>query len=153
FVLVEYESGGLGRAVELSDRNFDGHDFLVELAALLRLERLLMAVVGEHVTVFPGHSILALDTLGGESHAHVQLRLVVDNPGIRSDFVATHWDHAHRLGAARDDDVRGAGANAIGGQSDGLQPGGAIAVDGESGNGDRQAGPKRYGSGKAHAGF
>src|SRR6202022_4912386 len=54
------------------------------------------------------------------------------------NLVAAHWDEGHGFGAARDDDFGGAAANAFGGERDGLQAGGAEAIDGHRGGFNRE---------------
>ena len=62
-----------------------------------------------------------LHLFGGQAHAHVDLRQMIHHPGIGSEFVAGHRNHAERFGAAGDDDLRAAGADAIRRHGDGLQ--------------------------------
>ena len=60
-------------------------------------------------------------------------------------------DVGHALGAAGEDDVGGASADAVGGEGDRLEAGGAVAVDGHGGGGDGQAGAVRGDASDVHA--
>ena len=90
-------------------------------------------------------------SLCGEAHGHVGAGVVVDEPGVDGDLVAAEGDVGHALGAAGDDDVGAAAADAVCGERDGLQAGGAVAVDGHGGDGDGQAGAEAGDAGDVHS--
>ena len=142
FILIEDGFGvdGLAAgAVQGRRFHFHRHDFVVEMTLRLGFEGVLMAAVGEGVGILARDAVLALHLLGGEAHVDVDLRVVIDEPGIGRGFVAGHRDHAHGFAAARDEDVRAARANAVGRHGDRLQAGTAEAVDGDAGGSDGQA--------------
>ncbi len=58
-----------------------------------------------------------------------------------------------RFGAARDDDLRAAGTDAVGGHGDGLQSRGAEAIDGDAGHRIGQARAQSGDARHVHAGF
>ena len=94
---------------------------------------------------------LARQIFGGEAHAEVGVRIVVHQPGIGRDFVAAHGHHGHGFGAAGDDHFGVAQHDAFGGHGDGLQAGGAEAVDGHGRSFDGQAGAQRGDARDVHA--
>ena len=144
----------MGRlAVEDGDRHFHRDDFVVEVPGGLGFQRLLVAVQRELVRLLPGDAELLPQALRGDSHPHVKLRQIIDDPGIRRELVPGHRDHAHRLGPAGDNDLRAASADAIGRERDRLQARRAEAVDGDRGHCIRQPGPEHDGPGHVHAGF
>ena len=99
-----------------------------------------VAAQGEGVGLFAGDVVVPGDALGGEAHGEVRVGVVLHQPGVGADFVAPHGDHAHGFGSAGDDDFSTASADAFGGHGDGLQAGGAEAVNRHGRGGDGQAG-------------
>ena len=91
-----------------------------------------MAFEGESVGVFAGNAVMLCDALGGEAHREVGAGMILNQPGIDGDLVASHGDHGHGLCATGNDDIGSSAADALSGEGDGLQAGGAEAVDGHS---------------------
>ena len=65
--------------------------------------------------------------------------VVLEHRGVQRDLVAHHRHHRHGLGAGGDHHVVVAGADAVGGERDGLHARGAEAVDGHRRHGVGQA--------------
>ncbi len=112
-----------------------------------------MGVGGEFVGLFAGDAEFSGDVFGAEAHVDIGVGIMVDQPRIGGNLVAAHGDERHGLGAAGDDDFGGAAANALGSKRDGLQAGGAEAVDGHRGGFDRETGAERGDAGDVHALF
>ncbi len=150
---LKVASTGLALPFPLGGRtcNCDGHDFVFEFSGGDCGERLLVALVGELVHLLAGDAVVGRDALGGEAHGHVGAGVVVDEPGVDGDFVAAEGHVRHALGAAGDDDVRSAATDALCGERDGLQAGGAVAVDGHAGDGNRQTGAEAGDAGDVHS--
>ena len=111
----------------------------------------LMALVGKLVGLLAGDGVFAREIFGGEAHAEIGVGIVIHEPGIGRDLVATHRHHAHGLGAASDDHVGMAAHDALGGHGDGLQARGAEAVDGHRRKLDGQAGAQGRDARDVHA--
>src|ERR1017187_8577533 len=154
FVLGEEGFGDFGFPAVGSDPiDFEGHDLLVEPAFGLRVQGVLMAAVGESVGGIARDVVFALHALGGEPHVHVDFGAMVDEPRAGGDLVAAAGHQAHASRAARNDNVRAAGTDAVGGHGDGLQAGTAEAVDGHAGDGVRKAGAEGHATGHVVARF
>ncbi len=110
-----------------------------------------MGFVGEFVLLLAGDAVVGGHALGGQAHGHVAAGVVFDEPGVDGDLVAAEGDVGHGLGAAGEDDVGAAAADAVGRERDGLQAGGAVAVDGHGGGGDGQAGAEAGYAGDVHS--
>ncbi len=163
FVGVEDEGlrrgfgGGLrfGRgAVAVGERGdfyFDGDGFVLEVAGGDGGEGFFVGVGGELIGLLAGDSEFARDIFRAEAHVDVGVRIVIDEPGIRGNFVAAHGNQGHRFGAAGDDDFRGAAANAFGSERDRLQAGRAETVDGHRGGFDGKSGAKSGDARDVHA--
>ena len=132
-------------------RNGYGYYLVFELSGGYGGQGLLVGFVGELVLLLPGDAVVVGDALRGEAHGHVGAGVVVDEPGVDRDLVAAEGDVGHALGAAGEDDVGAAAADAVGGERDGLQAGGAVAVDGHGGGGDGQAGAEAGDAGDVHS--
>ena len=115
----------------IEHRRLDRADLPVEPALGPGLLGLLLGGQAERVDVLAGDAAALGDPLGG-------LELVghVDIPGLRADRSAVRTrvraqpDAAHRLDAARDADIDGAGRDTAGDQMVGLLAAAALAVDG-----------------------
>src|ERR1700692_5119556 len=94
-----------------------------------------------------GHS------LSGQAHREVGVGIMVDQPGIRRNFIAAHGDHGHRFTAPCDHHFGGSGHDAFGGHGDGLESGRAEAVDGHGGDFDGESGAQRGYAGYVHSLF
>ena len=110
-----------------------------------------MRIQGKLIGLLAGDAEFARNVFRAEAHADVRVGRVVHEPGIRRNLVAAHGHHGHGLGAARHDDVRGAAANAFGGERNRLQAGGAEAVDGHRGSFHGQAGAEASDARDVHA--
>ncbi len=102
-----------------------------------------MTAEGEGVLVVASDFVFALHIFRGQSHVYVDLRAVVNEPGVGRELIASHRDQAHGFTAAGDEDFGASGADAVGGQRDGLQAGAAEPIDGDTGNCVGQTGAKR----------
>src|SRR5690606_14298811 len=118
------------------------HDLLIELAGLLRGGGALLADQGVFVLRLAADVVALGDDVGGLDHRHVQLRLVLHQPfvaaAVHVELVVLH--QADGLHAAGNHHRYLLHHDPVGGQGDGLQAGGAEAVDRQAGRGDRQAG-------------
>jgi hypothetical protein len=136
FIFLENPVAMLGSAVcEHGGIERHRHDLFVELAFRLRAQGILVASEGELIGILSADAEFAGYFFGREAHAHVDLGQMVDHPWIGREFISGHRNHAHGFGAARDDDLSAAGADAVGGHGDRLQSRRAEAVDGDAGNG------------------
>ena len=119
----------------------NGRDFVLEQSGGQSLRGTLLA--GRTVLVHGVASdVVALgDDLGRLQHRQVDLGLVLDQPGI-GQHVLVHLLHhtGNGLEATGDKDVAFACNHALGRQRNGLQSGGAKAVDGHAGGGDGATG-------------
>ena len=118
----------------------DGDELFIEAAGGLRGNGFLVAREGEGILVVARDSVLAGNALGGEAHGEQRCGVVGGKPRIGAGLDAAHGNEAHGFGAAGHDDARAARADALIGQRDGLQAGGAEAIDGDAGDFDGQAG-------------
>ena len=112
-----------------------------------------MRIGGELVGLLASDAEFARDVFRAQAHVDVGVGIVVDEPGIRRNFVAAHGHHGHGFGAAGDDDLSGAGTDAFGGESDGLQAGRAKAVDGHRAGFDGETGAESGDARDVHALF
>ena len=110
-----------------------------------------MAGQSEGVRLLAAYVVMLGHAFGGQPHGEVRVGIVVDKPGVGTDFVATHGNHAHGLGSTRQDDFGSSTANALSGHGDGLQAGGAKAVDGHGRGGDGEAGAQSGDTGYVHS--
>ena len=153
-ILVEDSLAGLGsRAVHGNSLDLHRHDLLVELARGLCRQRVPVAAVGEGVLVLERHVVLLIQALGSEPHVHVDLGPMVDKPGIGRELMAAARDQAHGLGAAGDDALGSARADAVRGHGDRLKAGAAEAVDGNRRDEVRQSRAQRDDAGHVIARF
>jgi len=79
--------------------------------------------------------------------------MVLHQPWVGGDLVASHGDHRHGLGAARDDDFGATHLNALGRHGDGLQARRAEAIDGHGRDLLGQSGAQGCDTGDVHALF
>ena len=116
-------------SVRCGGDDVDRDDLVGEVAGGDGVEGLCVGFERELVLFFTAYAVMFRDAFGGEAHGHVAAGVVFDQPGVDRDLVAAEGHVRHALGAAGDDDVGAAAADAIGGERDGLQAGGAVAVD------------------------
>ncbi len=116
-------------AVRKSDAHRQRDDLVLEVPALDRGERALMAAQRELILRLTGDAGRAGVVLGDEAGAEVHVGVAGDELGVGRDLVAAHRHHAHRLGAAGDRGAALAEHDALGAVGDRLQPGGAEAID------------------------
>jgi hypothetical protein len=83
---------------------------------------------------------VACDALGGEAHGEERCGIVLCEPWIGTGLETAKGKQAHGLDAAGNDNAVAARADAQIGLDDGLQAGGAEAIDGDAGHFDRQTG-------------
>src|SRR4029077_20321349 len=96
---------------------------------------------------------LAGDIFSAQAHVDVRVWVMVDEPGIGGGFVPANGHKRHALVSASDDDFGGPAANALGGERDGLQTGGAETVDGHRGGLHGKTGAEGSDAGYVHALF
>ena len=130
------------RDVRSCSRDFDRNELFGEAAGGLRGESFLVARESELILINSRDAVMPGDALGGKAHGEKRGRIVGGEPGIGAGLVAAHGNEAHGFGSAGDDDAGGAGADAVIGERDGLETGGAEAIDGCAGNFDGKAGAK-----------
>ena len=105
------------------------HDLVLEPPEFDGGEGALVALEREGVLGLAGDAPLGGDVLGGDAHRDVQLRIVGDDAGVGLEVKPGHRHHRHRLRAARHDHVGVPGGDGRAGVGDGLQAGGAEAVE------------------------
>ncbi len=125
-----------------------------ELAARLGGERLAVTRQREGVLLLARHLPPRGDPFRGQPHAVGDAEVLVlgEHLGVERE-PAEHRDHAHALGAGGDDDVGLAGADAVGGDRDRVQPGGAEAIDRHPRHAVRQPGEQQTDARDVHALF
>ena len=117
---------GGGCAVTIGNRSdfyLDGNGFVLEISDGDGGQRLLVRIHGKLIRLLARDAEFARNVFRAQPHVDVRVGIVIDEPGIGRNFVAAHGHHGHGLGAARDDDLGRAAANALGGERDGLQAG------------------------------
>ena len=136
-----------GHAAEVLDRD----DRVVEVAVGPRLRGAVVRLGGVRVDVLAVPALDRGDQVGADALRHeagLERGGRVHRPGAA---VAAHRHAAHRLDAAGDDQVLEARAHALGGLVDGLEAGGAEAVELHAGDGLGIAGLERGGLGDVAA--
>ena len=129
----------------------DRDDRVVEAAGGLGGRGALLRARGVGVDVVAGEPLDRGDEVGADAlrdEGGVVVGLGVHRPGAA---VGAHRDARHRLDAAGEDEVLPAGGDLLGGDVDGLQAGGAEAVELDAGDRVRQAGLDRGGLGDVGA--
>jgi hypothetical protein len=76
---------------------------------------------------------------------------VIHKPGVHGDLIATEGNTGHTLGSSGDDYLCGTPADAIYGERDGLETGGAVAIDGHGRGSYGQTGAKACDAGDVHS--
>ena len=127
------------------------HDLIRKAALGDRLQRLLVAGECKVVGILARDMEALAHTFRGEAHRQVRGRHIVYQPGIGADLMAAHRNHAHRFGAARHHHRCATATDTICRLRNGLQTGGAEAVDGHGGNFDGQACTKTRDASHVHA--
>src|SRR5688572_25553856 len=122
----------------------DRHDLVLELALGACLGRAVLALHAELVLLLARDFVAARHILGGLQHRPVGLRLVAVQPLVL-EVVLVHLvlHQRDRLDAAGDEDLAFAGDDALRGERDCLQAGGAEAVHRHARHADRAAGADR----------
>ena len=98
-----------------------------------------MAFQREGILILAADAKLSCEILGRKAHAQVRVGIRFDQFRIRRDFVAAHRNHTHRLRAACQYALRGAGPDSIGGKCDGLQSRRAESIQRHGGHGIRNS--------------
>ena len=125
----------------LPAHTLDGHrdDLRVEAAVHRRGRGLLLAAQSPRILLRSTHLPPLGHALRGESHADVRLHRVRVEPRV----IAGHRDLAHHLDATREHDVSHAAHDLHGAVRDGLESGGAEAIDGLRRHVDRDSRAQR----------
>ena len=119
----------------------DGDDLSVKAAAGLGLGGPAVALNGHGIHIGPADAPLAGHIFRRDAHGGVDLGAVLRQPGVGILRAHQHGNQRHGLHAAGDDHVLLPAADGVGGGGDGLQAGGAVAVDGLGGDAVGQPGP------------
>src|SRR5260370_8308969 len=105
---------------DLVDFDFERNDAVVfEATGSLRCERALVAAIREGVSFFARDIVLARDVFGGQAHAQIHVRVVLDKIWIRPES-GVAAQHAHGFRATRYDALGHSRHDALGGHRDGL---------------------------------
>ena len=147
---VALERDNLGLiTVEPGGRDLE--DLVVEAAGGLRLAGAALALVGEAVLLFAGHTETGRHVLRGRAHHGVDFGVGGHELEVGRGLVAAHRDHGHGLGAAGDADVDGARPDGLAQLANRLHARGAEPVDGERRDRVGETGQHRRGTGHIHA--
>ena len=95
------------------------HRLVFELLCIECRRRARVRTQRKLVLLFARHFILARDVLSRESHAQVEIGIVIDEIRVGANDVSAHRNHRHRFQATGDDHLGPAG----------LDPVAAIAID------------------------
>jgi hypothetical protein len=145
-VLIAVEHGD---AVDVLDRD----DRIFEEAVLPGRGGSLLRFGGEGVHVCTAEALGGGDEVGTDSLGH-EVRVVVRRRILRPGSAVGSQRHTgHRFDATGEDEVLESGADLLGGDVDGFEPGGAEAVDLNAGDGLVEAGGDRGDTGDVAALF